>query len=174
MSLLQLGARRAGLQQQRARPLHAPASSGPSPRRLRVLSYNLGGMCTTTHDTFMCWLAEQGSKYDVVMLQETQYGLGKEFTEYTVPGWSAISSPDPSHRWAGVATYISHRIAAPEDIRYHVIARGRILRVRTPVGKGNRSAHIDLVNVYKSAARSGNNWEAGSERSAAQCAECGR
>ncbi|CAE7647723.1 unnamed protein product [Symbiodinium sp. CCMP2456] len=147
MTLQQLGSRRVLLP---AAPVQQRTGRGaPHHRRLKILSKNLGGMRSTTHDTYMTWLTEQGQQYDIIMLQETHYGLGREFTEYTVPGWSIISSPDPKHRWTGVAIYVSHRISAPEDIRYNVIVPGRVLHVRIPTGRGNHQAHIDLINVYQ-------------------------
>ncbi|CAE7364204.1 unnamed protein product [Symbiodinium microadriaticum] len=59
-----------------------------------------------THDIFMTWLTSP------------HYGLGRSFTEYKVPGWAVLSSPDPHHRCAGVAMYISERVArkVPPDV----------------------------------------------------------
>ncbi|CAE7626253.1 unnamed protein product, partial [Symbiodinium necroappetens] len=108
LTLEQLG----GTQESAVVTLPRPPQLPPSTsRRIRILSKNVGGLCTSTHDVFMNWLTSARNPYDVVFLQETHHGLGRAFTEYKVPGWTVISSPDPSHRWAGVALYISERLA---------------------------------------------------------------
>ena len=43
------------------------------------------------------WLQTHGHRFDLLLLQETHFGLGKTPSEYTLPGWFVISSPDPSH-----------------------------------------------------------------------------
>ena len=76
----------------------------PKGRRVRILTKNVRGFCTTTHDVFMTWLTGSHNTYDIVLLQETHFGLGKTPTEYKIPGWSVISSPDPQHRWEWPST----------------------------------------------------------------------
>ena len=90
-------------------------------RRLKVVSFNVGGLCASSYDIMANWLQGPGKQYDVVMLQETHYGLGKHLLEYTLPGWSVVSSPDPMHRDAGVAIVISHKIASADAIQYRAV-----------------------------------------------------
>ena len=136
--------------QQQQIPVTTAAIQRSSPERgLRILTKNVGGLCTATHDIFMTWLTGPRNSYDIIFLQETHYGLGRTFTEYKVPGWSVISSPDPQHRWAGVAIYISNRVAGSSDIRFQELVPGRLLHARIPIGNGKQLTHIDLINVYQ-------------------------
>ena len=118
-------------------------------QRLRVLCLNLGGICSTTYDILAQWLQQDGKAYDILLFQETHFGLGKHETCYNLPGWTVVSSPDPAHRWAGVATLISHRVAQPNDVQFQTWQPGRILQVRIPAGRGNRKTHLDLFNIYQ-------------------------
>ena len=118
-------------------------------QRLRVLCLNLGGICSTTYDILAQWLQQDGKAYDILLFQETHFGLGKHETCYNLPGWAVVSSPDPAHRWAGVATLISHRVAQPNDVQFQTWQPGRILQVRIPAGRGNRKTHLDLFNIYQ-------------------------
>ena len=88
------------------------------------------------HDIFMDWLPGPSNPYDVVFLQEPHYGLGRDFT------WTVISSPDPQHRWAGVAVYVSERLASSLDVRCQEIVPGRLLHVRVPVGTPKQQLHL--------------------------------
>ncbi|CAE7756511.1 unnamed protein product, partial [Symbiodinium necroappetens] len=134
-----------------------PPQLPPSPnRRIRILSKNVGGLCTSTHDVFMNWLTSARNPYDVVFLQETHHGLGRAFTEYKVPGWTVISSPDPSHRWAGVALYISERLASGKhkalvaSIRipaFYAKARELDLHLQTRLAQATVSTAAELTRA---------------------------
>ena len=108
------------LTQRRGRACHQAAG-----QRLRVCSFNVGGFCTASYDTFTAWLQTNGHRFDLILLQETHFGLGKAPSEYTLPGWFVISSPDPGHRWAGVAVLISQRITAEASLQHCIVVPGR-------------------------------------------------
>ena len=116
---------------------------------VRVCSFNLGGFCTASYDTFKVWLEDNGHRFDLLLLQETHFGLGKEPREYQLPGWTVISSPDSSHRWAGVAVLVSHRVAAASSLQYCIVVPGRLLHVRFPVGQGRQARHVDVACCYQ-------------------------
>ena len=97
----------------------------------------------------MTWLTGPKNDYDIVLLQETHYGLGKTATEYKIPGWSVISSPDPQHRWAGVAIYVSEKLACHSEVRFQELVPGRLLHVRIPIGNNNQRTHLDIINFYQ-------------------------
>lgn len=97
----------------------------------------------------MTWLTGPKNDYDIILLQETHYGLGKTATEYKIPGWSVISSPDPQHRWAGVAIYVSEKLACHSEIRFQELVPGRLLHVRIPLGNNNQRTHLDIINFYQ-------------------------
>ena len=114
-----------------------------------MLCLNLGGICSATYDVLAQWLQQHSNKYDILLFQETHYGLGKLETCYNIPGWTVVSSPDPTHRWAGVATLVAHRVARPTDVQFQTWQAGRILQVRIPAGKGSRKTHLDIFNIYQ-------------------------
>ena len=60
-----------------------------------------------------------------------------------------ISSPDPSHRWPGVALYISERLTSHLDVRFQELIPGRLLHARIPVGCRKQNLHLDLINIYQ-------------------------
>ena len=95
------------------------------------------------------WLEDNGHRFDLLLLQETHFGLGKEPSEYQLQGWTVISSPDPGHRWAGVAALVSHRIAAASSLQHCTVVPGRLLHVRFPVGQGRQARHVDVVCCYQ-------------------------
>ena len=117
--------------------------------RTKVLSLNLGGLCTTTYDVLMQWLQREGKLYDVIMLQETHYGLGREPSCYQVPGWTVCSSPDPNTRFSGVAILVSAKLTACADLQYHHVIPGRLLHVRLPIGTGRQARSLDVVCCYQ-------------------------
>ena len=130
--------------QRRGRAYHQAAG-----QRLRVCSFNVGGFCTASYDTFTAWLQTHGHRFDLLLLQETHFGLGKTPSEYTLPGWCVISSPDPSHRWAGVAMLVSKRIVAEASLQHCVVVPGRLLHVRFPVGRDRQARHVDVACCYQ-------------------------
>ena len=117
--------------------------------RIQVLSFNLGGLCTATYDVLMQWLQREGEQYDVIMLQETHYGLGREPSCYQVPGWTVCSSPDPNTRFSGVAVLVSARLTACADLQYHHVIPGRLLHVRLPIGTGRQARSLDVISCYQ-------------------------
>ncbi|CAE7835719.1 Pol [Symbiodinium sp. CCMP2592] len=130
--------------QQTARQCQPPPGT-----RLRVFSINLGGVCTTTYDILMTWMQEHKATYDILFFQEVHYGLGKALTEYTVPNWHIISSPDPHHRWSGVTVCVSSKLVSRDDIQYQEVVPGRILHVRLPIGCKRQSTSLEIVSVYQ-------------------------
>ena len=64
-------------------------------RRLRAVTYNIGGFSTDAYDSFMQWLTQQDD-FDVVYVQETHWGLGKEKeNSWTTANWRVVASADP-------------------------------------------------------------------------------
>ena len=124
-----------------------PSHRRRSRPRIRICSYNVGGLCTASHDVLANWLQKEGRNFDVIMLQETHYGLGRTPTEFSLPGWSVISSPDPKHKCSGVAILVSAAIAAPDSLGHAAIMR--LLHVRAPCGQDKHTRHIDLVCCYQ-------------------------
>ncbi|CAE7742391.1 unnamed protein product [Symbiodinium sp. CCMP2592] len=83
-------------------------------RRLRVATYNIGGVTAELYDTLCHWLKTQKTA-DLIFLQEVHWGLGKQEGTWSIPGWSFVVSPDEAHRYSGVAVLVSHTAALPEQ-----------------------------------------------------------
>ncbi|CAE6965102.1 Kcnh5 [Symbiodinium sp. CCMP2456] len=79
------------------------------------------------------------------MVQETHWGLGKTEGKWRIGTCTAIVSPDSKSRYAGVATFVSSRIAEESQISHNVCLPGRILHVRC---EGART-RLDIVNCYQ-------------------------
>ena len=128
-----LSLRQLGNQPLPAQPLptnRSRVAAEPKGERLKVLSMSLGGVCTSTYDILMNWVQDNKALYDVLLFPETQYGLGRQLGECSVPGWHVVPSPDPKHGWAGLAICISTRVCAATDVQFQEIMPGRILHAR--------------------------------------------
>ncbi|CAE7260133.1 unnamed protein product [Symbiodinium necroappetens] len=112
--------------------------------RLRVRTYNLGGVNTAVYDTLCAWLRTQ-PELDILFLQEIHFGFGREEATWVIPGWLFIVAPDSSSRYSGVGMVISTRIASPQTVSFCTWAPGRILQARC---QGSR-VNLDLFSVYQ-------------------------
>ena len=120
-----------------------PAGQGRQPR-LRVLTYNVGGMSADLYDVFLDWLLSQ-TQADIVVIQETHWGMGKAPNTWTTANWHFISVPSPTERYAGVCICVSGRLAAAGDLEYQVYVPGRLVHVRLHGLK----LSADIVGVYQ-------------------------
>ena len=121
----------------------APTLQGRRPR-VRVLSYNVGGMSSDLYDVFVDWLKRQQCA-DIVLLQEIHHGLGRGESQWTRDGWHFLASASPDNRFAGVCICISAKLVKQEALDYQTWVAGRILHVRV---YGN-AFPIDVVSVYQ-------------------------
>ena len=108
------------------------------------MTYNIGGFSGETYAVFCQWLTTQ-QDFDIVMVQEIHWGLGKTEGRWQVGSWTAVVSPDPKCRYAGVAIFVSGRIASDSQIGYNICLPGRILHVKC---EGQRT-HLDLITGYQ-------------------------
>ena len=112
--------------------------------RIRILTYNLGGMGSDLYDVLLTWLGSQASA-DIIVLQETHWGLGRGESQWTRSGWHFVSSASEDCRHAGVCVCISAKLAQEHDIDYQVWSPGRLLHVRVHGPK----LPIDVVALYQ-------------------------
>ena len=89
-------------------PTHSP--NKPRAPRLRVMTYNVGGLCATSYDVLCDWLLKQDA-HDVVILQELHHGCGKHENRWRIGPWTALVSPDDKNRYSGVGVFIHSRVA---------------------------------------------------------------
>ena len=132
-----------GVNTRQASARTAPTLQGRRPR-VRVLSYNIGGMSSDLYDVLVDWLKRQQCA-DIVLLQEVHYGLGRGETHWTRDGWHFVASASPDTRYAGVCICVSAKLVQQEALDYQTWVAGRILHVRV-YGK---AFPIDVVSVYQ-------------------------
>ena len=101
----------------------------PDPRRLRVHTWNMGGCSSDAYDVLCEWLERQ-QDLEVLLLQETHWGLGRTESQWSTMGWTWFSSPDPARRYAGVAIVVSKRLAPSTACTFCEWVPGRVLQVR--------------------------------------------
>ena len=124
-----------------SRPRHTSESTGQR-ARLRVMTWNCGGMTSDLYDVVCDWLSRAGH-LDIVVLQETHWGLGKQDATWTIPGWALVVTADPENRYSGVAVAISTRVVPASHITFCSWIPGRLLHVKCD---GLR-ASIDIVGI---------------------------
>ena len=140
---------RQGTSSERPRAVSTPPRSTTqrqrvAEHRLRILSYNVGGVTSELYDLFCRWLREQ-READVILLQEIHHGLGRDESTWSIPGWSFVVAPDARNRHSGVAAVISHKVAVPDNISFCTWSSGRVLQIRCEGDK----ASLDLFCVYQ-------------------------
>ena len=120
-------------------------------RRIRVLSHNLGGVCTATYDNFCCWL--ENCNYDVILLQEVHFGLGRSSMQWETPEWNIATSIDPDTRFAGVVICIRKSLASSDQIKVNEVKLGRLLHLRVyPLEQENsHGVSLDVICAYQHA-----------------------
>ena len=129
-------------------PRPSPARAAPSLQgrrpRVRILSYNIGGMSSDLYDVLVDWLKRQQCA-DIVLLQEVHYGLGRGESHWTRDGWRFIASASPDTRYAGVCICVSAKLVNQEALDYQTWVAGRILHVRVC---GN-AFPIDVISLFQ-------------------------
>ena len=120
-----------------------PTLQGRRPR-VRVLTYNVGGMGSDLFDVYIDWLKGQ-SGLDIIVLAETHWGMGRGEAQWSRDGWHFVSTSSEDNRYAGLCVCISAKLAAESDIDFQVWAPGRLLHVRV------HSKHfpVDVVAIYQ-------------------------
>ncbi|CAE7560727.1 unnamed protein product [Symbiodinium necroappetens] len=125
-------------------PTVKPPPGNRTLQRLSVLSYNLGGVTPEVYDTFREWL--HGScQADIVLLQETHWGFGREDNQWLLDDWIAITSADSSSRFSGVAAFLRRSKFQEDAISRCTWIPGRLLHIRC---QGHRAV-LDIVVGYQ-------------------------
>ena len=121
-------------------PTHACVSNSETPTvrrppatrtrpRFQAISYNIGGITPEGYDTLKEWL-DNACTADLVLLQETHWGFGREDQEWTLTHWSVITSADPRNRFAGVAILLRKSRFPAQGLSHCTWIPGRLLQVR--------------------------------------------
>ena len=129
-------------------PIRASVPRAPhaTRHRIRVLSWNAGGM-GTVQDALLDWI--QRANYDMVFIQETKWKFSNTWSDARFHYiHSGGSSPEQKH--GGVLTVISQRLTEAASIRYKEHAIGRLLQVQFAV-RGQTDCHINSFNIYQHA-----------------------
>ena len=119
--------------------------------KLRVCSLNLGGVCTAPYYCLCNWL--ESCSYDMVLLQETHHGMGKEAPQWQTKSWHCIASAHPAIQLSGVAALVRKSIAREDCVRFQELVRGRrrLLHVRIfpSAMKEEPGCSIDILRIYQ-------------------------
>ena len=129
-----------------ARPFQDTWTEQP---RLRVRSYNVGGVTSEVYDHLHHWLLHQCTD-DIVILQELHWGCGRHEAHWRVPGWLFYVSADERQRFSGVAVLVSERVASADQTTYCTWLPGRLLHVRCVSTK----VTLDVIAGYQWVKRS--------------------
>ena len=74
--------------------------------RVRVMTYNIGGISGEAYAVFCEWLERQ-VEADIILVQELHWGCGKDEGTWMIGSWKAIVSADPGNRYCGVGIFLS-------------------------------------------------------------------
>ena len=134
-----------------ARPVQAavppPAREHPRPeaprrrrnRRLKVLSYNCGGLTSAFYTELLVWLKLH--QPDIVFLQETHWSADRT---YTTDDWHVLSSGCSAHH-SGVMILLARHSFPQPCIRSEALVSGRLLLVKAQ----SRHSTYYMINVYQ-------------------------
>ena len=125
----------------RTQPDLAPTRHYP---RLRVRSYNVGGVTSAVYDYLHHWLTTECQE-DVLILQELHWGCGRAEGTWQIPGWLLVVSADAAHRFSGVGVAISTRVVSSDHVNFRTIIPGRLLHVRC----ADEKKTLDIVAGYQ-------------------------
>ena len=125
-------------------------------RRLRMMTYNCGGLSSTLYQEILLWLKDEsaaGHPIDVVCIQETGWREDFEYSTATHhrsdPQWYAIHSGGPAK--TGILCLVRSSLLPPDGIRYVALSPGRLLHIRLQF-----QVALDLLCVYQTAWNPGN------------------
>ena len=113
-------------------------------RRLRIITYNVGGFTSGMYEVFKDWL-ENRCQADVVVGQETHWGLRRDENRWLMPEGIVISSPDRDARHSGVAFFVRRVCFLERQVSHVVWIPGRLLHVRC----SSQRITLDLIAGYQ-------------------------
>ena len=94
-------------------------------------------LCPTSYDVFCDWLGKQ-QDLDVVFLQEIHWGCGSSDNRWRIGSWTALTSPDPGNRFAGVGIFVHERVASDDKNRLQSCPS------RAPAYMSGAKAHVQI------------------------------
>lgn len=109
-------------------------------KRLKLFSWNAGGLSTERYWELLRWL--EIHTFDVVILQESRWAYD---AEWQLDKWTAIHSAGTKRRSAGLLVLISKAFCKTSMIRLADIIPGRLLHIRLESSKRS----IDLIARYQ-------------------------
>ena len=112
--------------------------------RIRVATYNAGGLSTPAYHELLNWLSRMPDhlRPSILHIQETHWPADCEFC---TPGWFAVATASPSAAAGGLLTLIADSLCTQAQISHAVPISGRVLHVRISLPQ----CTIDSVNVYQ-------------------------
>ena len=112
-------------EQRQGRPQH----------RLRIITYNCGGLSATLYQEVLAWLRDEearGHPVDIICLQETSWCEDFEYVTATTnesdAQWYAIHAGGPTK--TGILVLLRRALLPAANVRYVVLLPGRLVHIR--------------------------------------------
>ena len=137
-----------------SRPHSSKSTAGLDPsqrpaRKLRIVSWNCGGLSSTLYDEILEWMVEEdrlGRPVDVLCLQETSWRTDQEFLTKERGGsaarWFVVHTG--CREKAGVLCMVRKGLVGEDGIRHTVLVQGRALHLRLLL-----QVPLDLLCIYQ-------------------------
>ena len=129
--------------------LPTPAALSRTGRRLRLVTWNTGGLSSTVYREVLTWLQEEHQAYrtvDICILQETAWREDMEFTTTPVgPGsltWHAVHSAGGDR--TGILCLVRAGLLNPTHIRTAALVPGRLVHLRLLF-----EVPLDILCIYQ-------------------------
>ena len=132
----------APIEPRRREPGPHQGSPGNGRMRIRVMTYNIGGISGEAYPVFCEWLLRQ-KEADIVLVQELHWGRGQTENTWLIGQWQAIVSADSANRYSGVGVFVSPKLKA--EVGFCSWLPGRLLHVRCETAK----VVVDVVCLYQ-------------------------
>ena len=122
------------------RPSLSTQTTHVAKRRLKILTWNPGGLSLERFDEVRQWLLLQGA--DIVLIVETRWQYTQEWQD---KHWYCVHSGEMETRSAGVLCLISRKLTKIQQIRWIDVIPGRLLHVQLQF----RGRSIDVLGCYQ-------------------------
>ena len=122
----------------------------PSDPRLRVLSWNSGGLSSEAYMELLQALEAMPpqTRPHVMLVQESHWATA---SEYNTGSWRVISDPCDPPSSGGLLTLVHRSVCSETQISFSTLVPGRLQHVRLEL----RSTNVDILHVYQKVYQSG-------------------
>ena len=121
------------------------AAKANAKRRIRFLSWNVGGLSDLLFTELLQWLGEAGHQdVSIIILQETHWNFSGD---WSTSDWHFCHSTTSRKGSGGILIGVRKKLSEAQHIRWHEAEPGRILQVRCFMDE----QQLDIIGVYQHA-----------------------